>query len=160
MSSITTFPRSLSVLPNKLPQLERAIIRQGFDTQATFAEAINIGVDTIRKFRQGKAISRRNFIEICEALELDWQDWAFEEEEAMADGSSGEYVPPMREALDDKVIPEPNILDAEVEEDTEAKQAVPPQKEGLQVTQTAHINNGFMIGNVQGDLKVRSPQDE
>lgn len=43
-------------------------------TQTAFAEEIRISWSTVNKFFNGKPVDRRIFIEICEALDLEWED--------------------------------------------------------------------------------------
>ena len=43
-------------------------------TQKAFGEDLGISWSTISKFFNGKPVDRRVFVEICEALDLDWED--------------------------------------------------------------------------------------
>ena len=145
--------RSLSVPTDKLEQLNQAVVRQGFDTQKNFAEALEMHPDTVRKFRQGKPVSRLNFQTLCEALELDWGDWAFVDEEAM---------PITEESMAEVDIPNddgPEVIDVKVEdvgrETAKGAQNAPLEEEG-NIVQNAHINHGLMIGQVQGTINTGS----
>lgn len=74
--------RSLKVHPSKLDWVNQTFMYKVAGTQKGFAEALEVSVDTVRKFLKGKAISRSNFQDFCEALELDWCEAAFVDNEA------------------------------------------------------------------------------
>lgn len=157
---IPKLSRSLSVPASKLAQLNQAVVRQGFDTQKNFAEALEMHPDTVRKFRKGKPISRLNFQTLCEALELDWGDWAFVDEEAVSlTGESLSEGGILDDAEEKEAL---EVLDVQVEDDERetAKeiQDIPPRKVGNHIVQNAHINHGLMIGNVQGNVSTGSSQ--
>ncbi|MEL6352503.1 MAG: AAA-like domain-containing protein [Cyanobacteria bacterium J06627_28] len=76
--------RSLKVHPSKLDWVNQTFMYKVAGTQKGFAEALEVSVDTVRKFLKGKAISRSNFQDFCEALELDWCEAAFVDGEAGA----------------------------------------------------------------------------
>ncbi|EDX85942.1 hypothetical protein S7335_3645 [Synechococcus sp. PCC 7335] len=57
-------------------------------TQRGFAEAMGVSVDTVRKFLKGKAISRSNFQDLCEGLELDWCEMAFADDSSVTTQAS------------------------------------------------------------------------
>ncbi|MEG4938999.1 helix-turn-helix transcriptional regulator [Microcoleus sp. F4-D5] len=62
-------------------------------SQVAFAEELEISLKTINKFFTGKRVDRKYFVEICEALELEWEDVVFgtesEEEEERGGGGGG-----------------------------------------------------------------------
>lgn len=76
--------RSLKVHPSKLDWVNQTFMYKVAGTQKGFAEALEVSVDTVRKFLKGKAISRSNFQDFCEALELDWCEAAFVKDETDA----------------------------------------------------------------------------
>ncbi|MEG3899303.1 MULTISPECIES: hypothetical protein [unclassified Microcoleus] len=63
-------------------------------SQVAFADELEISLKTISKFFTGKSVDRKYFVEICEALELEWEDVVFgtesEEEEEIGGGGGGE----------------------------------------------------------------------
>ncbi|MCL1471461.1 NACHT domain-containing protein [Argonema antarcticum] len=74
--------RSIRVAPQYIPQVKLALQRNGFPSQQALAEEVGLSRDTIRKFLNGKGIDYWNFTEICEKLELNWQDIVYKGDDA------------------------------------------------------------------------------
>jgi WD40 repeat protein/transcriptional regulator with XRE-family HTH domain len=66
--------RSLQVLPQFIDKVKQALTRSGFPRQSALSEDLGIARDTVSKFLNGKPISIDNFQEICNRLNLDWQE--------------------------------------------------------------------------------------
>lgn len=67
-------PRSLKVAPEQLPKVHLAIQRKGYPSQKQFAAAVIPSLSTVKKFLKGDAIDYENFRELCDKLDLDWQE--------------------------------------------------------------------------------------
>ena len=66
--------RSLQVQEQYIQQVNNAFTRLGL-TQKDFAEArLQLSRSTVSNFLRGKSINRENFIKICAALNLDWEE--------------------------------------------------------------------------------------
>lgn len=68
--------RSRRVDPKFLDKVRLALKRNNFPTQRSLAEDLNIGLDAVSKFFNGKAVGLSNFNEICFRLGLDSQEIA------------------------------------------------------------------------------------
>lgn len=66
-------PRSLRVHPEYVNQVKSAVRRNGYPRQRDLAEDLQISLDTVNKFLNGKAVDYLNFLEICQRLAQDWQ---------------------------------------------------------------------------------------
>lgn len=71
--------RSIKVAQKWLDRVNQALKRKGYPSQKKFAEDIYPSLSTVKKFLSGKPIDYENFREICEKLELDWQEIACQE---------------------------------------------------------------------------------
>ncbi|MHC5854783.1 AAA-like domain-containing protein [Nostoc sp.] len=69
-------PRSLKVRTEYLPQVRKAMWRNGYISQRVFAEVLSISQSTISNFCTGKPVDFSYFTEICEKLALGWRDIA------------------------------------------------------------------------------------
>ncbi len=66
--------RSLQVQEQYKQKVENAFTSLGL-TQQDFAEArLQLSRSTVSKFLRGKSINRENFIKICAALNLEWEE--------------------------------------------------------------------------------------
>lgn len=166
-STKSSVPTSVCVHPSKLEQVNRVLVRQGFDTKANFArDTLEIHPDTLRKFEQGKKVSRRTFQDICAALELDWCEMAYvKEEPAVEESASSESLAVVIEDPETNVEmeaePEADVIDVELEETAPEAQSEPADESqsssGQPISQTIHgANHGIMIGNVQGTVNLPS----
>lgn len=71
-------PRSLRLAKNYLDRAQFALIRKGYCSQKMLAEDINLSRTTISRFFNGHPISIVNFCELCNLLNLSWEevvDW-------------------------------------------------------------------------------------
>jgi uncharacterized protein YjbI with pentapeptide repeats/DNA-binding Xre family transcriptional regulator len=68
--------RSLRVRADLVPRVELAVRRNGFLRKKDLAEALEMAESTVRKFRRGKPVDYAIFVEICQKLNLEWQDFA------------------------------------------------------------------------------------
>ena len=64
--------RSFRVRPECIEQVKSAYQRR-YARQEDLSEDAAIGLDTVRKFLNGKSINRENFWQLCERLELEWE---------------------------------------------------------------------------------------
>jgi Domain of Unknown Function (DUF928)/NB-ARC domain len=65
--------RGIKVATGCIPKVKLALKRQKFPTQQDLADKLGLALSTVHGFLNGRAIYRLNFIEISEALGLDWQ---------------------------------------------------------------------------------------
>lgn len=65
--------RSLKLSPDGKQQVERAITAKPWRI-AELTEAVNLGEATVKKFLAGGSIDRKNFVNLCIALELPWEE--------------------------------------------------------------------------------------
>lgn len=66
--------RSLKINPKYLEKVKSSLVHSGFPNQQYLAMQTGMSRSTVNKFLNGKAIDYLNFIELCEQLELDWQN--------------------------------------------------------------------------------------
>lgn len=66
--------RSLKVNPQSILRVKQALQRNGFPSQKSLAEELEISTPTINKFFNSKPIDFANFTEICQKLGLDWRE--------------------------------------------------------------------------------------
>ncbi len=64
--------RSFRVRPECIEQVKSAYKRR-YARQEDLSEDAAIGLDTVRKFLNGKSVNRENFWQLCERLELEWE---------------------------------------------------------------------------------------
>jgi WD40 repeat protein len=76
--------KSIRVRPECVKQVKLALVRQGYASQQALAQHAQLGLDTVRKFLNGKPISRENFFELCRLLDIDWLDLAADLEDGAA----------------------------------------------------------------------------
>ena len=69
-------PRSLKVKINYVNKVKLAVRRNGFPSQRSLAEHLGFALATVNKFLTGKAVDYLTFTELCQRLELDWQEIA------------------------------------------------------------------------------------
>lgn len=65
--------RSLRVSPGCIEQVKSAVGRNGFPTQKALAEALEIGLSTIKKFLTGQPVDYSYFLEISGRLGYEWR---------------------------------------------------------------------------------------
>ncbi len=65
--------RSIRVREDCLAKVKSSLLASGYPTQKLLAEAVNLNQSTISNFLTGKGIYFLNFVEVCHALNLDWQ---------------------------------------------------------------------------------------
>ena len=69
-------PRSIKAHPNCFDTLRIAIKRNGFQTQRALSERAGYSLATVKKFLGGKPVDFATFTELCETLNLDWEEVA------------------------------------------------------------------------------------
>ena len=67
--------RSFRVRPECIEQVKSAYQRR-YARQEDLSKDAAIGLDTVRKFLNGKSVSRENFWQLCQRLELEWEEIA------------------------------------------------------------------------------------
>lgn len=72
----STKSRSLSIANEKqLEKVEEAIIKWQI-TRQKLANLVGVSLPTVNRFLQPCPVDRKNFIEFCKALDLDWHEIA------------------------------------------------------------------------------------
>ncbi|MGI2909613.1 metallophosphoesterase family protein [Tolypothrix sp. VBCCA 56010] len=66
--------RSLKVSQNSIETLKLASRRSGYARQQDIGEELGLSLATVKRFFSGKPIERSIFLEICQKLELNWQE--------------------------------------------------------------------------------------
>jgi transcriptional regulator with XRE-family HTH domain len=66
--------RSLKISPAKKQIAKSALRQRGFASQQALATKVGCGRDTVTGFFNGRAIDYEYFIQICEELNLEWQE--------------------------------------------------------------------------------------
>lgn len=70
-------PRSIRLHPDCISKVQTLLLRNGFFSQADFAEHLEMSQGTVSKFLNGQPIYRFNFQRMCEELGLkDWRSVA------------------------------------------------------------------------------------
>ncbi|MEL6816653.1 MAG: helix-turn-helix domain-containing protein, partial [Cyanobacteria bacterium J06598_3] len=69
-------PRSIKVQASYSDTLRIAIKRNGFPTQRALAERAGYSLATVKKFLGCKPVDFATFTELCETLNLDWEEIA------------------------------------------------------------------------------------
>ena len=69
-------PRSVRVRSEFISQVKSALPRNGYIRQIDLAEYLQISQSTISSFLNGRPVDYLNFLEICRALGLEWQELA------------------------------------------------------------------------------------
>ena len=69
-------PRSIKAQPGCLNLLRIAIKRNGFLTQRALSERAGYSLATVKKFLGGKPVDFATFTELCETLNLEWEEIA------------------------------------------------------------------------------------
>ena len=78
--------RSFKVRSEYIEQVKSAYKRR-YARQEDLAKDAKVGADTVRKFLNGKSVERENFWQLCDCLELEWQAFAY------LDNQSGNISP-------------------------------------------------------------------
>ncbi|OUC13684.1 MAG: hypothetical protein B0A82_15365 [Alkalinema sp. CACIAM 70d] len=65
--------RSLHVKTSQLEQVKRQLKQQGYARQQDLAEELQMSRSTVSNFLNGRPVDHLNFIEISDALQLDWR---------------------------------------------------------------------------------------
>ena len=68
-------PRSLKLSTDGKRQVDRALTDRAWGNDKLI-EAVGVQVATVKKFRSGKAVEKKNFVKFCQALGLDWEQVA------------------------------------------------------------------------------------
>jgi hypothetical protein len=71
-----TMPRSLKVKPDCIDKVKLAVQRNGFPSQRSLAEEVGLSLTTVSNFLIGKALDYLTFAELCQRLELHWNEIA------------------------------------------------------------------------------------
>ncbi|WP_044210875.1 ATP-binding protein [Coleofasciculus chthonoplastes] len=66
--------RSLKVAPEYINHVKSALRRNGYPSQRKFAEHVTPSLSTVKKFLNGEPVDFEYFVELCEALGLNWRD--------------------------------------------------------------------------------------
>jgi DNA-binding Xre family transcriptional regulator/DNA replication protein DnaC len=67
--------RSLKLSPDGKLQVDRALTDKAWGNDELM-EAAGVQIATVKKFRAGKAVDKKNFVKFCKKLELDWEQVA------------------------------------------------------------------------------------
>lgn len=84
ISAMTLMSRSIRVAPECIPQVNQALMSQGFPSKRALALDLGLSRSTITSFFNGKPITYLNFVEISERLRVDWQAIAYIESESQS----------------------------------------------------------------------------
>jgi hypothetical protein len=68
--------RSLKIKDWYIPRVKTALRRAGYTSQKDLASKLEMSVDTVHKFLNGKPIDTLNFIDVSKALHFDWEEIA------------------------------------------------------------------------------------
>ncbi|MEQ8386048.1 MAG: GAF domain-containing protein [Coleofasciculus sp. A1-SPW-01] len=71
-----TMIRSFSVHPQSILKVKQAWRNKSQGRDRELAEALGLSLDTLNHFLKGQPVKGLNFVELCQVLELDWQDVA------------------------------------------------------------------------------------
>ena len=75
--------RSLQVLVEQFESVKLALKQQGYARQKDLAEELQLSRSTLSNYLNGRPVDQLNFMEISDALQLDWQAIADFSEEAI-----------------------------------------------------------------------------
>jgi predicted NACHT family NTPase len=64
---------SLKLSPDGKQQVERVLTSKAWGIEE-LVKSVGLGEATVKKFRAGKAVERKNFVNLCNALELNWAE--------------------------------------------------------------------------------------
>ncbi|MEH2178029.1 ATP-binding protein [Nostoc sp.] len=73
--------RSLRVAPEYINKVKSAPQRNGYRSQQSLADELEISLSTVKKFLNGEPVDYQNFVEFSKKLGLEWQDIAYKEPE-------------------------------------------------------------------------------
>jgi hypothetical protein len=73
--------RSLKVSPEYIKKVNSAVTSKGYPSKTKFAEHVTPSLSTVKNFLSGEPVDFEYFVEICEKLELNWQEIAYREPE-------------------------------------------------------------------------------
>jgi len=85
-------PRSIRVHPDLVLRVKSSVKHNGFLRQKDLVEAVGLADSTVRNFLNGKPVDYATFVEICQKLNLEWQDFADLGEDATPPNKSREVV--------------------------------------------------------------------
>ena len=68
--------RSLTVSAQHVPTVKTALRRAGWSTQRALAEDLDMALSTVSRFLNGRPVDYAIFLEICDRINLDWQQVA------------------------------------------------------------------------------------
>jgi len=68
--------RSFSVHPQSIPKVKQAWRNKSHGRDRELAETLGLSLETLNQFLKGQPVKGLNFVELCQVLELDWQDVA------------------------------------------------------------------------------------
>ena len=69
-------PRSLRVAKEHIDRAKFAILRKGYCSQKMLAQELKLSRSTVSNFVNGRPILVINFFELCEHLNLSWEEVA------------------------------------------------------------------------------------
>jgi hypothetical protein len=85
--------RSLRVAQNCIQTVKNAYERGGYSSQKSFAEdVVKLSLSTVKQFFQGKPVAVSNFQDICDKLDLSWQEVADFREESETQSSQPQLI--------------------------------------------------------------------
>lgn len=76
MMPMSRFPRSLRVSQSNIDRVKLAILRKGYSSQKMLAKELELSRSTVSNFFNGRSVLVINFFEICEHLNLSWEEIA------------------------------------------------------------------------------------
>lgn len=68
--------KSFSVHPQSIPKVKQAWRNKSNGRDRELAEALGLSLEIVNHFLKGQPVKGLNFLELCQVLELDWQDIA------------------------------------------------------------------------------------
>jgi DNA-binding Xre family transcriptional regulator len=86
--------RSLKIRREYIDEIKLALKQNGYVTQKALAKELNFALATVSNFVTGKAVDFATFVQICDKLQINWQNIAdLEEKSATVDEKSRSIVP-------------------------------------------------------------------
>lgn len=83
--------RSRKVAPEYIKKVKSALQRNGYPSQKALAIEVGLAESTVKNFLNGLPVDYLNFVELCEKLNLDWQEIAYREPETQPDKPAQDY---------------------------------------------------------------------
>jgi DNA-binding Xre family transcriptional regulator len=133
--------RSLKLSIDGKLQVDRALTNKAWGNDELI-DAVGVQVATVKNFRSGKAVEKKNFVKFCQALGLDW--------EQVADLGS----PPAPNSGGAEALEKSESTTAEnLQQNTNEAQGV--QVQGSETTIVGHTVNVYQ-SSITSDLKISS----